>query len=516
MSTSLVYSLRNHAEKCGDVIAVDVQGKRCDYRTLDERSGDFAKALHASGVSPGARVAILAKSCVEFFEFLIGAMKAGAVPVPINWRLAPAEARVVIDDSQAELLVLGEEFYQKFGMIVAESPSLRLIVALPTGEPSNTHGHLCWNDWLKDKGILAAPAPANDPTSIVLQIYTSGTTGSPKGVMISRAGLDAYLGSVADAAGFTGDSISLSTMPLFHIGGTGWCLAGMYRGATVLLMQEVDPDLILKTIDARSVTHLIAVPTVVQMLLQSPVVERGNFASLLRLYYGGGPMTEAILQSALDAFGCEFVQGYGMTECGLITVLAPEHHKGASKLLRSCGAPLGHTIVRLVDPETLADVPNGAVGEIWVNSPNVMAGYWNQKDVTQQTIVDGLWLRTGDCAYRDEDGFLFLQDRLKDMIITGGENVYPAEVENALMAHPGVRECAVIGVPSKKWVETVKAVIVATPGTSPNAQELIAFCKTKLAGYKCPTFIEFIESLPKTPSGKVMKFRLKKMHSEFE
>lgn len=495
------------------MIAIDVQGKRLDYRTLDQRSDDVAKALHASGAGTGARVAILAKSCVEFFEFLIGAMKAGFVPVPINWRLAPAEVQVILDDSEAELLVLGEEFDQKFDTIAEQSSGLRSIVGLPVVESATTRRGLCWNDWLKSTAGHALPTPSEDPEGIVLQIYTSGTTGSPKGVMISRAGLDAYLASVADAARFTNRSISLSTMPLFHIGGTGWCLAGMSRGATVLLMQDVDPDRILKTIDMCSVTHLIAVPTVVQMLLQSPELTRGNFKSLSRLYYGGGPMTEAILQKALDAFGCEFVQGYGMTECGLITVLAPECHIGASALLRSCGVPLANTVIRLVDPETLADVHIGEVGEIWVHSPNVMTGYWKQKESTEKTIVDGLWLRTGDCAYRDENGFLFLQDRLKDMIITGGENVYPVEVENALMAHPGVRECAVIGVPSEKWVETVKAVIVTEPGVSRDAQEFISFCKARLAGYKCPTSIDFVQEIPKTSSGKVMKFRLKEMHS---
>ncbi len=274
-------------------------------------------------------------------------------------------------------------------------------------------------------------------------------------------------------------------------------------------MQDVDPDLILKTLDARSVTHLIAVPTVIQMLLQSPELQRGHYDSLSCLYYGGGPMTEFILQKALDAFGCEFVQGYGMTECGLITVLPPEHHTGTGKLLRSCGLPLPNTDVRLVDPETLTDVPAGTIGEIWVNSPIILTGYWQQPEITGQTIVDGGWLRTGDCAFRDEKGFLFLQDRLKDMIITGGENVYPAEVENALIAHPGVMECAVVGVPSEKWVETVKAVIVRSPGASRDAQEYISFCKSRLAGYKCPTSVEFVENLPKTPSGKIMKFRLK-------
>ena len=513
MSKGLLSSLRSHAEALGDAIAVEVKGKQLDYRTLGRRSDDVAGALRASAIAPGARVAILAKSSVEFFAFLIGAMKAGAVPVPINWRLAPSEVRNVIDDSQAELLAMGEEFFPKFGEAAEASPRLRRIILLPSGGSTTAQEHPCWNEWLDASRGQVLPKLAEEAQDIVLQIYTSGTTGSPKGVMMSRAGFDAYLGSLATAANFTESSISLSTMPLFHIGGTGWCLAGMHRGARVLLMQDVDPDLILGAIDTHSVTHLIAVPTVVQMLLQSPDLQRRDFASLSRIYYGGGPMTESILQRALDVFGCEFVQGYGMTECGLITVLAPEYHSEARPLLRSCGLPLDNTKIRLVDPETLADVPVGNVGEIWVDSPNNMAGYWGQPETTRQTLVDGIWLRTGDCARRDENGFLFLQDRLKDMIITGGENVYPAEVENVLMAHPGVIECAVIGVPSEKWVETVKAVIVTKPGVSPDAREFISFCKSRLAGYKCPTIIAFVDNLPKGPSGKVLKYRLKEMHS---
>jgi long-chain acyl-CoA synthetase len=353
-----------------------------------------------------------------------------------------------------------------------------------------------------------------DFETVVLQIYTSGTTGAPKGVMTSSAGFLSYLESLSSVARFDSSSVSLSTLPLFHIGGAGWALAGLYCGATVLLLRDADPDLILGTIASRKVTHLIAVPSVVQRLLQSTHLPTTEVGSLRYLYYGGGPMTEPILRKALDAFNCDFIQGFGMTECPLIAALEPQNHAPERNLLRSCGRAIPGTRVRLVDPETGRDAAPGSVGEIWVQSPQVFAGYWKQPEITAQTLADGIWLRTGDAAYCNADGFLFLQDRLKDMIVSGGENVYSAEVENVLTGHPDVAECAVIGVSSERWTETVKAIVVPVPGSTVSADRLIAYCKSRLAGYKCPTSVAFVAALPRTPSGKVIKHELRKRYAD--
>ncbi|MCU1480933.1 MAG: acyl-CoA synthetase (AMP-forming)/AMP-acid ligase [Subtercola sp.] len=507
MPVDLPAVLRAHALERPRVIAVECGGKSLDYLTLDDRSDRFARALLAMGVHSGDRIAFLAKSCVEYFEYLVGAMKVGAVPVPINWRLALPEIAAVVIDSQAVVLVVDEHYIDTIEPIAHTLPLVRRIVPL-----AEHHELTKWSSWLDEYAVGERMTGRLDDEAIVLQIYTSGTTGHPKGVMTSSASFMSYLESLAEVARFSPDSVSLSTMPLFHIGGTGWAVAGLYRGATTHLLRDVDPDLILDTVDRRRVTNLIAVPSVVLMLLNSPRLQSTDFTSLNYLYYGGGPMTQTILQRALDAFDCAFIQGFGMTECPLVTTLAPIDHSTDVTLLRSCGRPIAGTEVRLVDPETLRDVELGAVGEMWVRSPQTFAGYWKQPDVTARTLVGGDWLRTGDAASMNEQGFLFLQDRVKDMIVSGGENVYPAEVENALVSHPFVRECAVIGVPSERWIETVKAIVIAEPGTSPTEAELISYCKSLLAGYKCPTSIDFVEELPRTPSGKVVKFQLREFY----
>jgi long-chain acyl-CoA synthetase len=405
-------------------------------------------------------------------------------------------------------LVVGEEFVERIEGIASRLDHVRRIVSLKHHERFPK-----WAEWLDGHaGDPWIPVEISGET-IILQIYTSGTTGTPKGVMTSSAGLVSYLESLSTIARFISQSVSLSTMPLFHIGGTGWALAGLYRGATVLLLRDVDPDLILDTLASRKVTNLIAVPSVVQMLLQSSHLPTTDFGSLRYLYYGGGPMTEHILRKALEAFDCEFIQGFGMTECPLISALEPEDHALDRKLLRSCGRPISGTKVRLVDPEMGVDVAPGSVGEMWVQSPQRFAGYWKQPKITGETLVGGIWLRTGDAAYCNGDGFLFLQDRVKDMIVSGGENIYSAEVENILISHPDVAECAVIGVPSEKWIETVKAIVVLVPGRTLAGEQLIAYCKSLLAGYKCPTSVDYIDSLPRTPTGKVIKHQLRERYA---
>lgn len=504
MINDLAAVLGKHAVRLGDKSAVECGEQKISYRQLDDRSTAFARNLHHAGISSGARVAFLGKSCIEYFEFLIGAMKAGAVPVPINWRLAPPEILAILEDCEAELLVLSSEFVDKVEQAVSDIANLRIIISLD-GDclyPS-------WSAWLSRGKDQTASEPAGDAGRVALQIYTSGTTGRPKGVMTTAGAFLSYLATLSDVASLRETSVTLSTMPLFHIGGTGWAMAGLFSGATVILLRDVDPDEILRIVEAHKVTNLIAVPSVVQMLLQSARLDRTDFSSLSYIYYGGGPMTEAILRKAINSFDCEFTQGFGMSECPLIASLAPEFHSPQSKLLRSFGRPVEGTQVKLVDPETGQEVPQGRIGEIWVKSPQVCAGYWKQPDTTRETIVADGWLRTGDAALRDEDGFLYMQDRLKDMIVSGGENVYPAEVENALMSHPDVRECAVIGVASEKWIETVKAVIVPADGTNPTAEDLITHCKARLAGYKCPTIVEFTHSLPRNPAGKILKYELR-------
>jgi long-chain acyl-CoA synthetase len=328
--------------------------------------------------------------------------------------------------------------------------------------------------------------------------------------MTRTSGLMTYLDSLGDVARFSADSVSLGTLPLFHIGGIGWVLAGLNRGSTTVMLRDTGGDDVVRAAEQDRATILIAVPSVIRTILDAPTLPHADLESLETLYYGGGPVTQQVLDEALAALKCDLVQGFGLTECPLVTALPPEDH--AVELLASCGRAIPGTEVRVVDPDTGTEAPTGSVGELWVRSPQTMAGYWRQPEATAAALVDGGWLRTGDAARMDEAGHVFMADRLKDMIVTGGENVYPAEVENVLARHPAVGACAVIGVPSRRWTEAVAAVVVLRAGHEATAEDLIDHCRGFLAGYKRPKSVVFVEELPRTPAGKVLKYQLKAEH----
>jgi long-chain acyl-CoA synthetase len=303
-------------------------------------------------------------------------------------------------------------------------------------------------------------------------------------------------------------------MPLFHIGGGGWAIAGISYGARSVIIREVDPAAILRAVEQQGVTHAFLVPAVIMILLAAPEAATTDFSTFRYMTYGASPISERVLLQALSTFGCRFVQFYGMTETtGAITALAPEDHDPQGphpERLRSCGLPFRNVELRVVDPSGI-DLPVGEPGELWTRSGQNMKGYWRNPEATAATITADGWLKTGDVAYLDADGFCYLYDRAKDMIVSGGENIYPAEVENALMSHPAVADCAVIGVPSDKWGETVKAIVVLAPGAapSPSAEELIEFVRTRIARYKVPRSVDFTDALPRNPSGKILKRELR-------
>ncbi|MCW2757375.1 MAG: Long-chain-fatty-acid--CoA ligase FadD13 [Nocardioidaceae bacterium] len=494
---SLADSARTQPDRC----ALVCDDQELTYQELDERMRQVARALVGLGCRPGDRVAYHGHPSVHHFEFLLGARKAGAVPVPLNWRLAPPEILAILADAEATLLLAEPGLWEP---VTRDQEKIDDLTVVPIDGPG----------WAR---LLASSADVPDeldgPGDVVLQIYTSGTTGRPKGVMTGADAIDAYLATLGGVARMSRSSTTLSSLPLFHIGGTGWVLAGLHQGATAVMLTSAAPDLLLVTVERRAVTTLIAVPTILRMTLDSPTLHEHDLSSLETLYYGAGPITVTELRAALSAFDCAFVQGFGMTECGIATALTPEDHLRRPDLLGSCGRPVADTEVRLVDADTARDIPDGVVGEVWIRSPITMAGYWRQPEATAAALTRDGWLRTGDAALRNEEGYLFLQDRLKDVIITGGENVYSAEVENALAAHPGVAECAVIGVPSARWSETVKAVVVRAVGSDVSETDLIAFCRERLARYKAPTSVAFVEALPRNPSGKVLKFVLRDMQA---
>jgi long-chain acyl-CoA synthetase len=472
------------------------------------RAVRVAGALASCGVRTGDRVAFLDRNCIEYFEVFFGCALLGAVIVPVNWRLAPPEMAAVAADAGAVVLVHGPDFDQAAAVIGDRAPTVRTSVSIT--------GFAEWRD-AGAGGAAGDPGFEPGPDDVVTQMYTSGTTGLPKGVMISGRNIAAILDGAVEKYRVGPDTVSMVAMPLFHIGGTGWALAGMSRGGHSVIVRDVDPVEVLRVVEEHSVTGAFVVPAVLMMLLASPRLASTDVSSLDTIFYGASPISEDVLVRSMEALGCDFVQVYGLTETtGAITTLAPEDHDphgSRSYLLRSAGRPLSYVELRIVDPVTGEGLPAGAVGEITARSDQTMLGYWDKPTETAAVLSEDGWFRTGDAGWLSEDGYLFLHDRIKDMIVSGGENVYPAEVENALQSHPGVADAAVFGVPDHRWGETVKAVIVRSPGAEGDdgalATDILAATRSRLAHYKCPTSIDFVEALPRNPSGKVLKRELR-------
>ena len=497
--------VRRWAADRGDAPALVYEGRAVTWAELDHRSSRVAQGLLAEGVEPGDRVAYLDKNGPSSFEVLFGTAKGNAVHVPVNWRLSPNEIAAILNDAGVRVLFVGTEFAGVLERFEAALTSVSRIVIVGGAHDR----HLDLEAWLSGR-------PAHDPgvrssaDDLAMLLYTSGTTGRPKGAMLTNRSL-AGLRALADRLGCDDRTVSLVAMPMFHIGGGGWALVALDRGGTDVVLREVEPARIVEVIERHRVTQAFLVPTVIGMVLAEVDGRPVDFSSLTTLAYGASPISETVLRRSLHAFGCGFVQLYGLTETtGGIVMLAPEDHDLARPdLLQSCGRPMSGVEVRVVDPETGEDLPDGRVGELWVRSGQNMIGYWEREAETRQTLTPDAWLRTGDAGYRDGDGYLFLHDRIKDMILSGGENVYPAEVENVLMAHPSVADVAVIGVPHEVWGEAVKALVVLTHGADATAEELIGFAREQLAGYKCPKSVDFVAALPRNASGKLLKRELR-------
>jgi acyl-CoA synthetase (AMP-forming)/AMP-acid ligase II len=498
--------IRHHARTRPDRVALHFEGRRLTYAELDRRSNRVANGLIAAGVGRQGRLALLAKNSPAFFELWFGAGKADAVLVPVNFRLAPPEVAYVVDDAQAEILFVGAEFYAAVEKVAHELRTVRQIIAIDGGHPA-WPSYADWSARASDRD----PHLPLAPPGCAIQMYTSGTTGHPKGAQLSHANLLTLLPVAIERFGAWHDGdVSLVCMPLFHIGGSGWALVGLYRGVENVLMRDPEPAAILKIIAEHRVTKAFFVPAMILFLLQVPECRTMDFSSLELIVYGASPAPIDLLRNALKVFGCGFAQVYGLTETtGAITYLGPEEHRAdAVERLKSCGKPMSGVEIRIVDP-TGREVPPGEVGEIVCRTPQVMLGYWNLPEASRQAIRDG-WFHTGDAGYRDRDGYIYIYDRVKDMIVSGGENIYPAEVENALFGHPAVADVAVIGVPDEKWGEQVKAIIVCKPGVGVTDREIIDFARERIAHYKAPRTVDFVEALPRNPSGKILKRELRK------
>jgi len=494
---------RRHAQTRPDRVAIHFEGQRITFRELDRRANQVANGLIAEGVRPQARIAILSKNVPAFFELWFGAAKADLVLVPVNFRLAPPEVAYVVEDAGAEVLFVGADFYQVVEKVAHELKSVRRIFALDGAHNSWT----AYADW-RDAQPASDPGMPIAPEHCAIQMYTSGTTGHPKGAQLSHAGL------LVLAQGSLGDwhdkDVNLVCMPLFHIGGSGWALVGFCHGIDTVLMRDPDPAAILRLIPDHRITKAFMVPALLLFILQNPQCPTTDFSSLELIVYGASPAPIDLVRNALKVFGCDLGQVYGLTETtGAITYLPPEDHNDpALERLKSCGKAMAGIEIRVVDASG-KHVATGEVGEIVTRSAQNMIGYWNQPEATRRAIR-GEWFYTGDAGYLDQDGYIYIYDRVKDMIISGGENIYPAEVESALFGHPAVADVAVIGIPDDKWGEAVKAFVVKRPGAEVTPEELIAFARERIAHYKVPRSIDFVATLPRTPTGKILKHELRK------
>lgn len=476
------------------------------FADLDREANRIANALLAIGIGPGQRIAYLDKNAPEYFLYLLGGAKVNAVSVAVNWRLAVPEMEYILNNSEARILLVGEDYLPA----VAEMslPSVATIVVL--GDPGDT-GYPTFEQWLAGQSD-ADPHIAVAPEDVCYQLYTSGTTGLPKGVEITHANFIHAMTASMAAQEFGPEALNLICMPLFHISGSGWGLIGLYHGASSVMLRDVNLELILDVIPAFGVTHALFVPAVLQFLLTIPKSRETDFSTMQNITYGASPITEAVLVEGMEVFGCDFIQVYGLTETtgGITCLPAEDHDPGGprSNLLRSCGKAIENHEVAIFDSETLEPAADGDVGEIWIRGPQIMRGYWKNPEATVDSIREDGWFRSGDAGYMKE-GYLYIHDRVKDMIISGGENIYPAEIENVLMQHEQIADAAVIGVPSDRWGETVKA-IVTRSDEALSEQAVIEYCRKKLAGYKCPTSVDWMETIPRNPSGKILKVELRK------
>jgi len=479
---TLAELIRWRAQRHPDIDAIWYEGKTQTYGELDRSSSELAGGLvQQLGLMPGDRVAILDKNCPEYLELVFALDKAGVVAAPLNWRLTPREIKAIVDDIKPVLLVAGNDFKD-----------------LALGVKTLTYAEL--------------PRGGADPRrdvdgAVSTQFCTSGTTGLPKGAMLTGANLlNVGLCLALEMPEMREGGRSLVCMPLFHTGGTGWAVWSMQEGMTLVLVREIDPPKLLDVIVQQKVETALLVPAVMLFLTELPQARAADFSAFKHIVYGTAPIAPDLLKRCIEIFKCKFCQIYGLTETsGPFTCLPFEHHHG-EKLL-SCGRPMFGGRAKIVE-ENGEELPPGEIGEICYQGESLMVGYWARSEATAEAIRNG-WFRSGDAGYMDENGFIFVKDRIKDMIVSGSENIYPAEIEAVLAGHPDVVECAAIGIPDKKWGESVKAVVVKRSGSALTEAALIEWMRDKVAGFKRPRSVDFVDKLPRNASGKLLKRTLR-------
>jgi acyl-CoA synthetase (AMP-forming)/AMP-acid ligase II len=474
------------------------------WAQLADRVHRNAGAQLAAGLTTGDRIAVLDKNHPACLETVLACALAGTACAVVNFRLSADEIAYVIDDSSAKVLLVGAEFVPVVEAVRDRLPSVRQVIVVGGDDDE-------YEAWLAAAEPLAQPAAPN-PDDCFLQLYTSGTTGFPKGAQLTHRSMAAHSRAASVSADLGPDSVSMVAMPLFHVGGSSWALGALYYGARIVLVREINPPALLDELVREKITHSFFVPAVFAFLLQVPGVAERDYSAVRGFVYGASPMPLPLLRQCLTTFPTDFHQVYGMTEAsGMVTMLGPAEHRDRAneQRLTSAGKPIDGVEIAVVDPVDGAHLPAGEVGEIWLRSEQVMSGYWHKPEETRSALTEDGWLRTGDAGYTDADGYLYISDRVKDMIISGGENIYPAELERVLVEHPSVREVAVIGVPDDRWGEVGRAIVVAEDDAIVDTDELLAFCRERVASFKVPKSVEVVAELPRNPTGKVLKRQLR-------
>jgi fatty-acyl-CoA synthase len=493
--------LRHWAIARPEGVALEMGDRVTTYGEADDLTRRLIALFQHHGVGHGDRIAWLGKNSDRYFLLLYAAARVGVVIAPIGWRLAAPEIGYILSDTGAKLLIVEEDFID--------------IAHAVTQALGNPPAVLEAETAFREAGALLPasfdPPHGDDP---VLQLYTSGTTGNPKGVGLSNTNLFALRAPAIERADpwqtYSESDCILAAMPCAHIGGTGLAAIAVANGIRGLILPEFTPDGVLRAIESGA-THMFLVPAAIQFVIQHPRADETDFSNLRYLMYGAAPMPLELLKAAVATMpDTGFLQVYGMTETtGTVTMLPPDDHSlEGNERMRSAGKPVPGVEIEIRGPDN-TEVPRGEIGEICILSPSNTAGYWQLPEATAKTIDAQGWLHTGDAGVMDNDGYIYIQDRIKDMIITGGENVYPAEVENAIFGHPAIAEVAVIGVPSERWGEEVKAVVVAKPGCEIDAGDVIAWARERIAAFKAPKSVDVIPEMPRNPSGKILRRQLR-------
>jgi acyl-CoA synthetase (AMP-forming)/AMP-acid ligase II len=479
------------------------------WSELARRVRQNAAAQRAEGLLPGDRVAVLDLNHPSCIELTLACAQIGTANAVVNFRLAPPEIVYVVNDAAARILFVGPEFAAAVEQVRDRLPTVERVIRVGGADDE-------YEAWLAAQQPDADVHPSS-PDDCFVQLYTSGTTGFPKGAMLTHRGMLAHARNVAVDFEIGTDARVQVAMPLFHVGGTSYSLLAILAGAQIMMLRLPDPAAVVEMLESERITHTFLVPALLAAISQVPGVSDRDFSSLVALSYGASPMPLPVMRACLKLFPGVMHQVYGMTEaCGVVSSLGPEDHDDptAAHRLVSAGTPIHGVEIEIRDPATGEPVSTGEPGEIWVRTEQLMSGYWGKPDASAAAITSDGWLRSGDGGHVDADGYVYVTDRIKDMIISGGENIYPAEIERVLAEHPNVADVAVIGVPDDRWGEVPKAIVVAAPGVELDGEALLEYCRERLAGFKCPKSVETREELPRNLTGKVLKKELRKPYWE--